>query len=247
MNTGKKKKMKLYLLFTLLVPLNMLAINKENKEQAPFRYFSQPGVKQDQYLHETFFKEKRGGTFIDIGAHDGVTYSNTYFFEKYLGWTGICIEPMPEIFKQLKQNRKCICVNGCIAEFNGTRKFMQVSGPSNMLSGLIEFCDNRHLTRIYREVAQLGGEITILDMQCFRLNDLLKTHAIPHVDLLSVDVEGAEFAILQSIDFSTVDIDVICVENNNDTSDVRVLLEKAGYSFVIKLVYSDDIYKKIRL
>ena len=58
-----------------------------------FQYYSQ--FKQDQFLNEVLFNNKKNGFFIDIGAHDGVTISNTLFFEKQNDWKGICIEPNP--------------------------------------------------------------------------------------------------------------------------------------------------------
>ena len=67
--------------------------------------------KQDKYL-DTLFKKKSNGTFVDIGAHDGVTFSNSYFFEKERNWKGICVEPIPEIFSKLDETRNCIKING---------------------------------------------------------------------------------------------------------------------------------------
>ena len=60
------------------------------------RFFSQLG--QDRYLLENFFRGKRGGVFVDIGAYDGQTFSNTLFFERSMAWTGLCIEPLPSAF-----------------------------------------------------------------------------------------------------------------------------------------------------
>ena len=57
-------------------------------------YYSQLG--QDRFLNENYFKNKLTGTFVDIGAHDGNTYSNSKFFEN-LGWSGLCVEPIPNI------------------------------------------------------------------------------------------------------------------------------------------------------
>ena len=64
-------------------------------------YYSQ--CKQDQYINESFFKGKDSGVFVDIGAHNGISLSNSYFFEKELGWNGVCIEPMPEVYSELKK------------------------------------------------------------------------------------------------------------------------------------------------
>src|SRR5580700_5035187 len=74
--------------------------------------------RQDKFINDHFFKNRKNGTFIDIGAFDGVSLSNTCFFEKELDWSGICIEPIPEIYEQLKANRNCTCIHGCIAVEN---------------------------------------------------------------------------------------------------------------------------------
>ncbi|MDR2406522.1 MAG: FkbM family methyltransferase [Bacteroidales bacterium] len=55
------------------------------------------------FLIDFLFKKKRNGIFLDIGANDGISFSNTYRFEKFRNWTGICIEPHPEIFEKLKR------------------------------------------------------------------------------------------------------------------------------------------------
>ena len=56
---------------------------------------------QDKYLNEEIFKEKRKGIFIDLGAYDGVESSNTLFFEESMELTGICVEPLRNIFPKL--------------------------------------------------------------------------------------------------------------------------------------------------
>jgi len=81
-------------------------------------YHSQ--YKQDEILNEGLFKNKQNGIFVDIGVSDVITRSNSYFFEKNLNWTGMCIEPNPNSYKKLIQNRKCICVQGCA--WNKTEK-----------------------------------------------------------------------------------------------------------------------------
>ena len=63
--------------------------------------------KQDEFV-VNYFKGKKNGVFVDIGAHDGITLSNTYVLEKELGWTGICVEPMDHEYKKLTECRNCI-------------------------------------------------------------------------------------------------------------------------------------------
>jgi hypothetical protein len=70
-------------------------------------FFSRAG--QDQFLFENFFRGKRNGVFVDAGATDGETFSNSLFFERFLGWSGLCVEPQPEAFAKLAARRKCHC------------------------------------------------------------------------------------------------------------------------------------------
>lgn len=68
-------------------------------------YHSELG--QDKFLEAKFFKGKRNGVFIELGATDGVHNSNTLYYEKALGWTGLLIEPIPWYFEDghLRENR----------------------------------------------------------------------------------------------------------------------------------------------
>lgn len=50
---------------------------------------------------------KTGGTFLEFGAYDGITFSNTYLLEKNFGWTGLLIDPIPSHFNLMKTSRSC--------------------------------------------------------------------------------------------------------------------------------------------
>ncbi len=207
-----------------------------------FAYYSQIG--QDRYLNEHFFKNKRNGVFIDIGAYDGITYSNSYFFEKELGWSGICIEPLKKPFKKLKALRKCICINGCIADVAGMIDFIKVTSPhinTLMLSGMLSTYEPQHLQRMQQEIVEMGGSFKIIKRSAYRFNDLMQQHNITAIDYLSIDVEGGELSILKSIDFDTYYIYAISVENNYRDPAIGELLSSQGFKFVTTLEW-DDIY-----
>ena len=99
------------------------------------KYYSQ--FQQDKFINENFFKNKNSGFFVDIGAHDGVLFSNSKFFEE-LGWTGVCAEPNPIVFEQLQSVRKCKCVKKAIADKIGHAQFFQIVEGADMLSGLVD-------------------------------------------------------------------------------------------------------------
>jgi FkbM family methyltransferase len=203
----------------------------------PFMGFStyHSQCQQDQIIHEKFFWNSPAGTFVDIGAHNGITFSNTCFFEKELGWTGICIEPIPEVFEQLIVNRKCHCIQGCITDYSGEGKFFRVKSPIThveMLSGLAKKYNPTHFNRMHFELSQSGGSVETINVKCYVLHEVLEQKGITHVNLLSIDTEGGEFEILSSIDFSKFQVDVITVEDNyNDPRFIPFLQEK-GFNFV---------------
>jgi len=196
-------------------------------------YYSQCG--QDKWIVETLLPGRTGGVFVDVGAHDGVTFSNTYFLEKNLGWQGLLVEPIPDVFRKLIENRRSTAVHGCVGPQSGRAKFRIVTGYAEMLSGLVDRYDPRHLERIRKETAEHGGSCREIEVDCFRLDELLAKHGIAEIDYLSIDVENAEFSILETIDFGRFRIRVIGVENAYDDYRIPLLLKKKGYRFHSKI------------
>lgn len=208
-------------------------------------YYSQIG--QDKYLNENFFHNKKKGVFIDIGAYDGITHSNTYFFEKELGWTGICFEPIPRLYEKLRKNRNCRCVNACVANAKGTVDFLFVDGVPEMLSGMLQTYDARQFERVKYETAHDGGTYYSIKLPSVTFNDVLAENGITYIDFLSLDTEGSELMILQSIDFNKVTIYAISVENNFGESKIRELLESKGFQYITRLAKQDEVYINAKL
>ena len=204
-------------------------------------YYSQ--IQQDKILNEVFFKNMRGGFFVDVGAHDGINCSNTYFYEKELGWNGICIEPYPRIFKELEKNRRCSCIEAAICNETSEKPFLEISGYSEMISGLVETYDPRHLTRISNEVRDTNGKTNIINVQTKRLKDIFEEHNVKEVHYLSIDTEGAELEVLKSIDFNKVNIHIIDIENNYDDtfSVIKTFLESNGFKHAFPISF-DQIF-----
>lgn len=202
-----------------------------NQAEEPL-YHSQCG--QDSYIHKHFFPTKKDGVYVEIGAHNGVTFSNSLFFEQ-LGWRGMCIEPIAEEFENLRRNRNehCICINGAISKVSGKGLFLYAKGAADMLSGLIANYDPRHLEIV--KASGADGEFITRTVDCFTLNDLLEKHALYHIDYLSIDTEGGELDILKSIDYSKFDIDVITIEDNYGYPEIRNFMRQQGFVFITYL------------
>ncbi|POY41210.1 hypothetical protein C3L50_01430 [Flavobacterium alvei] len=202
------------------------------------QYYSQ--VRQDEFLNIVVFNNKENGYFIDIGAHNGQTFSNSLFFELYKNWKGICIEPNPNVFKKLDSFRKSINLNVCIGESDKVVKFTQIEGYAEMLSGISEKYDKRHIERIERDLESKGGKRTEIDVKMMKLDSIeeLKNR---QVDFVSIDTEGNEFDILSSINFNKIDIKALVVENNYGDSRIKEYLLEFDYIPLIKLDF-DEVY-----
>ena len=135
------------------------------------KYYSQ--YKQDQFLNENFFKNKRNGIFVDIGAYDGIELSNSYFFEKHLEWKGLCVEPIPSVFNKLIKNRNCFCEQVAAWKENDIKKFKIIEGYSETLSGLIDSYEDEHKKRIDSEIKAFNQKYIEIEIQCIDINLLL--------------------------------------------------------------------------
>jgi FkbM family methyltransferase len=194
---------------------------------------------QDSYILNNFFPHKTDGTFVDIGAHDGVAISNSLLFEQ-IGWTGICVEPLPKIFEQLKQNRNCKCINGVISDRDEDFiDFCAIEGYSEMLSGILEDYDERHKARIIHESNMHNCTRQKLKIPNFKFNDVVD---FSHVDFLDIDTEGNELQILETINYDYYSINLILVENNYNTPEIPNFLSTKKFKYITTLG-SDQLFK----
>ena len=203
------------------------------------KFFSQVG--QDQFLWENFFHGRRGGVFVDIGAYDGEKFSNSLFFERSMGWTGLCVEPLPVAFAKLKAARRAVCEQVCVADFEGEADFIEaedrVGGDEKMLSGLSGNFDPRHLGRLARST-QTSRRVKVT-----KLSALLEKHGLHDIDYCSIDVEGAELAILSDFDPERFCISVFTIENNYNDERIPKLMAAKGYDLVGQLE-QDYVFKR---
>ena len=201
-------------------------------------YYGQ--LKQDLECLE-YFKNKKNGFFVDIGAGNGKDLSNTYLLEKNFGWKGICVEPLKDPFtlcKNLRTNSQCY--ETCVYDKVGEVEFSYIpgsSGESYMYSGISEEIKH-HQSRVNSDSHKVFLPATTLT------NLLDESNAPETIDFLSIDTEGSEAKILGALDHSKYKFRYITVEHNyvpQQRSDIRIVLQKYGYKF-LKENQWDDIY-----
>ena len=152
------------------------------------RYYSQDG--QDEFLDQFVFKGRKSGFFVEIGAHDGIQFSNSVFLERERGWRGICVEPHPKIFPELVRNRRSTNFQCCIHSEPGVVDFSAITGYGQMLSGITNSYTPEHLQRIESELREHGSSLDKVRVETKRLDALLREHGVDDVDYLSIDRHG---------------------------------------------------------
>jgi FkbM family methyltransferase len=152
---------------------------------------------EDAIITERFFRggplKDIKGFFVEMGALDGIVYSNTLVFEHCLGWDGLLIEAQPENAAACIQNRKCVTVHSggvCPAGQHTMNMSTVANGVAHTL--------------------KTGG----IQVPCEPLSQIFKTHSIHRIHFFSLDVEGAELDVLQTIQWDAVQIDVLMVETD---------------------------------
>ena len=198
------------------------------------RYYSQ--FRQDKFIDFVVFNKKKSGFFIDIGAYDGILFSNSYFFEITRNWRGICFEPNPTVFEKLRKNRKSLNYNACIGSEKKDVLFWQIKGSAEMLSGIREFYDQQHLERIGKESGINNENVKEILVEMAPITNFIKFDTAPiPIDFLSIDTEGNEIDILKSIDFKLFSIKSISIENNYHKYEIDEILEKNNFEKLIIL------------
>jgi FkbM family methyltransferase len=196
-------------------------------------------LKQDLAVLE-FYKNKKGGYFIEIGASDGIEFSNTYLLEKEYEWKGICVEPIPSKMDALKKNRpNSIYVDKAVYNQSGLKLSFDIANDFDLLSGLSDTICHLHKQRV-------DANKTTIIVETITLNDMLEQANAPaFIDYISLDVEGVEFEILSIFDFSKHMFGLIDVEHNwiePKRTQIRDLLISNGYVY-LKENQWDDSYK----
>ena len=136
---------------------------------------------------------------------------------------------------------RCVRAIAAVSDREGTAEFLDVTSGWLQMGGLI---DHYHPVTLQRLRRHEGHSETTVTVRSTRLDTLLRTHGLKTIDYCSIDVEGAERAVLRSIDFDEFDITALSIENNRPGHEsYQDIMHPAGYRQVAVLGV-DEIWVK---
>ncbi len=191
-----------------------------------YPYASQAG--QDMVV-DGLLARKRGGTFVDIGGYDGVSGSNSLFFEQWRGWTGVLVEPVPGNLRKAREVRTCPCLGLAVAATDGEAEFLEISEGFTQMSGLAQSYDPDLLARVRADPRHAE---TTIRVETRTISRILTEAGLPHPDFVSLDIEGGEVAALEAFPFADHRVGLWAIENNTATSRIGEIMRASGHDLV---------------
>ncbi len=175
----------------------------------------------NQDIFALLINQFKKGYFVEIGANDGFTLSNTQYLEEHFKWKGLLIEPNQKYQKSLKNRYGSIVVSKAISNEEGSANFLD----AGLYGGLEASMKDTH-----KDHTNCATKITV---NCSTLNNILNDVDAPrNIDFISIDVEGGELAILEQIPGLDYRFKCGCIEHNHRKDDYNKmvkLLNKADY------------------
>jgi FkbM family methyltransferase len=191
----------------------------------------------------------RKGFYVELGANDGVTQSNTLLLELLFGWSGVLIEPVSSLFQELRHNRSqhrnAIARTACVG--GGYKGDSAEIVYSNLMSTVIGLDSDVGDPFSHAESGAVflrpEDSVRVEKVPARTLTAVLDESQAPkNIQLLSLDVEGAELEVLRGLDFSRYRIHWVLVECRS-IERLATYLARSGYELRAQLSGHDFLFE----
>lgn len=163
------------------------------------------------------------GVCVEVGGHDGVTGSMSYYFEK-LGWTCLVVEPIPALAAEIRSRRSCLVAEAAADDHNGQAVFLVPEGSETFAT-----LDNDNARR--SRIGEHTGAMQRIEVQVRSLDDMMTDAGLKRVDFISIDVEGNELNVLKGLTLDHWTPRFLILEDNSFCRDASIAdhLQSYGY------------------
>lgn len=195
-------------------------------------YYAQIG--QDTIIEKFFLDHPaESKIFVDVGAFDGVHYSNVRRLHEQYGWTGICVEPVRNNYEKLAHSYSetlVKCIRAAVSDVEGEMEINVATYPHlpEWGSDIATFSANE-MKRWKQYDPEWQKELVPVQT----LTAILDQQGIQCIDFLSIDTEGNDLEVLQSLDFSRFYPSLIIVEYGSNREEIYLYLIGLGYSLLL--------------
>lgn len=226
------------------------------------RHFNSHDI-TDWFVYAAIFDEKwherqqRRPIYLDIAANHARRWSSTWFLDRCMGWSGICVEPNPKYWEELITQRQCHLVPTCLSDRQRSVNFSYTDAYGGVVAqeSSQDFTERLGVNTKLHQSKYASHFHGVKEIQCLTVDDVIdewqhnistgssntRDANIPRqrIDFMSLDVEGHELPILQGINWNHTEIDVIITENRGHA--VVALLKSQGYEHFPGIL-KDDIW-----
>lgn len=190
-----------------------------------------------------------GGVFIEAGANDGYDQSNTYYFEKLRGWTGLLVEPVPELAAACRRNRRGPVIEAALVGQDAPDATVEIhfAGLMSSVAGALGDADAT-ASHVRQGIAvQNLAASYVVRVPARTLSSIIEASGLTReIDLLSLDIEGGEPEALRGLDLDRHAPRWICVEVRDRPRIEARLLPRYEVAAILNVTasYQDILYRR---
>lgn len=220
----------------LAVAIWWIGIAGHPERRALLKTYGAPRYSQllEEIIVRDYFREKRGGIFVDVGAAHYKDFSNTYYLDSELGWSGLAVDPIADYAAAYTQHRpRTRFLPYFVAAASGGTETLHIPKDNWIVASAFESFSRRE---------EPSSEMRVERVPVSTLDDLLEQEGISRIDFLTIDVELSEPKVLAGFSIDRYKPALVCIEAHPDVRQAILDYFTAHrYAVVAKYLRSDEL------